>query len=145
MLYAYLFTDLGWRQACLFLVGLAAGVILITQLSALPPRGERLRDGPQCRPSCANDYARHYGPNLHPINRAGEIFGIAVRGSVAPVNLAWYVAFIFGIGMQLRGMCSGTLFTAGGGNLRMLITLAGFIAGSVTGLSLAKLAGRTWL
>jgi uncharacterized membrane protein YedE/YeeE len=31
------------------------------------------------------------------------------------------------------GCASGTLFTAGGGNLRMLVTLAGFIAGSVIG------------
>ena len=45
LLYTYLFTDLGWRQASLFLVGLAAGIILyhITQLSALPPPGEKLR------------------------------------------------------------------------------------------------------
>ena len=36
--------------------------------------------------------------------------------------------------MQLGGGCaSGTLYTAGGGNARMLITLAAFIAGSVIG------------
>ena len=41
-------------------------------------------------------------------------------------------AFIFGIGMQLGGGCaSGTLFSAGGGSTRMLVTLAAFIAGSV--------------
>jgi len=42
-------------------------------------------------------------------------------------------AFIFGIGMQLGGGCaSGTLFTVGGGNARMLVTLLFFIIGSVT-------------
>jgi hypothetical protein len=44
-------------------------------------------------------------------------------------------AFLFGIGMQLGGGCaSGTLYTAGGGSVRMLVTLAAFIAGSVFGV-----------
>ena len=43
-------------------------------------------------------------------------------------------AFIFGIGMQFGGGCgSGTLFVAGGGSTRMLITLAFFILGSFIG------------
>jgi len=41
-------------------------------------------------------------------------------------------AFLFGTGMQLGGGCaSGTLFTAGGGSTRMMVTLMAFIAGSV--------------
>lgn len=52
---------------------------------------------------------------------------------VMPMGLASALgAFVFGIGMQLGGGCaSGTLFTAGGGSVRMLVTLAFFIAGSV--------------
>src|SRR5207247_924033 len=43
-------------------------------------------------------------------------------------------AFLFGVGMQLGGGgASGTLYTAGGGNTRMLVTLLAFIAGSVIG------------
>ena len=43
-------------------------------------------------------------------------------------------AFIFGIGMQLGGGCaSGTLFTVGGGNTRMVVTLLFFIVGSLLG------------
>ena len=43
-------------------------------------------------------------------------------------------AFMFGVGMQLGGGCaSGTLYTAGGGNTRMLVTLLFFIVGSVIG------------
>jgi len=43
-------------------------------------------------------------------------------------------AFLFGIGMQLGGGCgSGTLFTVGGGHVRMLITLAFFIVGATIG------------
>lgn len=60
--------------------------------------------------------------------------GVA-SGFVAPVG-TWIVvgSFLFGLGMQLGGGCgSGTLFTVGAGNRRMLITLAFFIAGSVLG------------
>ena len=43
-------------------------------------------------------------------------------------------ALIFGLGMQLGGGCgSGTLFTVGGGNARMLVTLAFFIVGALLG------------
>jgi hypothetical protein len=40
-------------------------------------------------------------------------------------------AFLFGAGMQLAGGCgSGTLYVAGGGQLRMALTLVAFVAGS---------------
>lgn len=70
-----------------------------------------------------------------PLIAQGEVWGISLRGSVAPLNFAVICgAFMFGVGMQLGGGCaSGTLFTAGGGNMRMFITLAAFIAGSVLG------------
>ncbi|MEE9314147.1 MAG: YeeE/YedE family protein [Rhizobiaceae bacterium] len=48
-------------------------------------------------------------------------------------------AFVFGAGMQLGGGCaSGTLFTAGGGSTRMMITLASFVTGSVFGTAHLK-------
>ena len=55
------------------------------------------------------------------------------NGWVFPVGVASaFGAVIFGIGMQLGGGCgSGTLFTAGGGSVRMMITLAAFVGGSV--------------
>lgn len=64
---------------------------------------------------------------------AGTLFGQPVNGLVAPAGVSVIVgAFIFGIGMQLGGGCaSGTLFTAGGGNARMLVTLLFFIIGSL--------------
>ena len=64
---------------------------------------------------------------------AGTLFGQPVVGLVAPVGVSVvFGAFIFGIGMQLGGGCaSGTLFTVGGGNARMLVTLLFFISGSV--------------
>jgi uncharacterized membrane protein YedE/YeeE len=56
-------------------------------------------------------------------------------GAIAPIGPSLVVgAFIFGIGMQIANGCgSGTLYTAGGGSGRMLLTLAFFIAGSVIG------------
>jgi uncharacterized membrane protein YedE/YeeE len=56
-------------------------------------------------------------------------------GAIAPIGPSLIVgAFVFGLGMQLANGCgSGTLYTAGGGSGRMIITLAFFIAGSVIG------------
>jgi len=53
-------------------------------------------------------------------------------GAVAPAGAQVAIgAFLFGIGMQFAGGCgSGTLYTVGGGQLRMAIVLAAFIAGS---------------
>ncbi|QJQ94575.1 MULTISPECIES: YeeE/YedE family protein [Halomonadaceae] len=63
------------------------------------------------------------------------LFGREVSGFVSPIGVSvLFGAFLFGIGMQLGGGCaSGTLFTAGGGNARMLVTLTFFIVGSVIG------------
>lgn len=70
-----------------------------------------------------------------PLLAKGELFGQALNGANAPVALMLVVgAFLFGIGMQLGDGCaSGTLYTVGGGNRRMLVTLLGFMAGSVIG------------
>jgi uncharacterized membrane protein YedE/YeeE len=56
-------------------------------------------------------------------------------GAIAPLGPSLLIgAFAFGIGMQLANGCgSGTLYTAGGGSGRMLVTLACFVAGSVVG------------
>ncbi len=70
-----------------------------------------------------------------PVLSSGMLFGHEVKGSVSPAGTGVVVgAFMFGIGMQLGGGCaSGTLFTAGGGNARMLVTLFFFIVGSLLG------------
>jgi uncharacterized membrane protein YedE/YeeE len=72
---------------------------------------------------------------FYPTLAQGSLFGQAVRAEAGPLGVSVAVgAFLFGIGMQLGGGCaSGTLFTAGGGNTRMLATLAAFIAGSAIG------------
>lgn len=67
-----------------------------------------------------------------PILATGEVLGHRAGGAVAPVSVAMLTgAFVFGIGMQLGGACaSGTLFTVGGGNSRMVVTLVFFCLGS---------------
>jgi len=61
----------------------------------------------------------------------GEKFGRKLGGALAPAGLQVAVgSFIFGIGMQLGGGGgSGTLYTVGGGSVRMLVTLAAFCLG----------------
>ncbi|WP_020593872.1 YeeE/YedE family protein [Kiloniella laminariae] len=68
-----------------------------------------------------------------PVLDAGSIWGQRVYGFVAPAGTGVIVgAFIFGIGMQIASGCaSGTLFTVGGGSLRMVLTLFAFMMGSV--------------
>jgi hypothetical protein len=58
--------------------------------------------------------------------------GVA-KGFTNPVGLALIVgAFLFGAGMQVGGSCaSGTLFAVGGGQSAIVLTLFGFIVGSV--------------
>jgi uncharacterized membrane protein YedE/YeeE len=70
-----------------------------------------------------------------PVLAAGSLWGQPVQGLVSPVGVSVvFGAFLFGIGMQLGGGCaSGTLYTAGGGSVRMLLTLAAFVAGSALG------------
>lgn len=58
--------------------------------------------------------------------------GLAVTGAYAPVGPQVAIgAFLFGVGMQLGGGCgSGTLYGAGGGSTRTLVTLAAFCGGA---------------
>lgn len=61
--------------------------------------------------------------------------GLATKptGFVNPVGITLIVgAFLFGAGMQVGGSCSsGTLFAIGGGQTSVVLTLFGFIVGSV--------------
>ena len=86
----------------------------------------------------------------YPLIAYGSSFGFSTIAAVAPISIAMiFGAFMFGFGMQFGGGCgSGTLFTAGGGSMRMVITLAAFIVGALMGTyhlpwwrSLPKTAG----
>src|SRR4051812_37520960 len=132
----YLAAAFTWRQGALFLVGAGAGIVLYHAAFGFTSswramiadrRGEGLRAQMlMLALTCAAFF---------PILAHGKIFGQVVRGSVSPVGVPVIAgAFLFGVGMQLGGGCaSGTLYTAGGGSVRMLVTFAAFIAGSVLG------------
>lgn len=136
VLAVYLTAAIGPRQTVLFAIGLGAGVVLYHaafgftsswRVLIVNGRGAGLRA--QMLMLAATCLV------FFPVLSAGELFGQAVRGNVSPAGVAVIVgAFLFGIGMQLGGGCaSGTLFSVGGGNLRMIVTLAAFIVGSVLG------------
>ena len=136
LLFLYLITNYGWRQGALFVVGLSTGVILYHAAFGFTAAWREVVDtgrGAGLRAQMIMLAVTVLA--FTPLIAQGEIFGMGVRGSVAPLNVAVICgAFMFGVGMQLGGGCaSGTLFTAGGGNVRMLITLAGFILGSLIG------------
>ncbi len=137
-------TAVGWRMAALFGVGAVAGVVLYHaafgftsawRVFIADGRGEGLRAQMlMLAITCAAFF---------PLLAAGEAFGTRLNGSVQPAGVPVIVgAFIFGLGMQLGGGCaSGTLFTAGGGNTRMVITLLFFVIGSLIGTAHAPFWG----
>ena len=79
-----------------------------------------------------------------PLIAWGEDFGMRTGGFVFPFGYAAAIgAFMFGLGMQVGGGCaSGTLFTAGGGSTRMMVTLTTFVLGSVLATAHMHLWGK---
>ena len=142
----YLLDTVSLRQAMLFLVGAAAGLVLYHaafgftsswRVFIADRRGAGLRAQLlMLALTCAVFF---------PLLASGTVLGQPIRGSLAPVGVSVIAgAFLFGVGMQLGGGCaSGTLFTVGGGNTRMIATLAAFIAGSLIGTAHAPWWNRT--
>jgi len=126
----------GWRHGALFVAGGALGVTLYHALFGFTSawrvfiangRGAGLRAQMLMLAAAALLFFPALGH--------GTLFGQPVHGEYGAVGVSVMVgAFMFGLGMQLGGGCaSGTLYTAGGGNSRMLVTLAFFIIGSALG------------
>lgn len=132
----HLATTYGPSQAALFVVGLAAGLVLYHAAFGFTWAWREFvttRRGAGLRAQMVM-----LGVTVAvflPLLAAGHVGDQPLRGAIAPLGVTVALgAFLFGIGMQLGGGCaSGTLFTAGGGSSRMLITLAAFIVGSVLG------------
>ena len=132
----YLVMAFGWRQGALFLVGIGAGLVLYHAAFGFTSawrdvvrtgRGAGLRAQMLMLAVTATVFL--------PLLADGQVLGLELRGAVRPLNVSVLVgAFLFGVGMQLGGGCaSGTLYTAGGGSVRMVVTLGAFIFGSVLG------------
>ncbi|MEM8811295.1 MAG: YeeE/YedE family protein [Pseudomonadota bacterium] len=124
----------GWRKAALALVGAGFGIALYHASFGFTSAWRNFlkeRRGAGLRAQMVLFALTCLA--AFPLLGAGEVFGQRIGGFVMPVGISLvFGAFLFGIGMQLGGACaSGTLYTAGGGNTRMAVTLIAFITGSV--------------
>ncbi|MDH3901067.1 MAG: YeeE/YedE family protein [Gammaproteobacteria bacterium] len=123
------------RQTALFLIGSGLGITLFHASFGFTG-GWRQFVRKQRGASIRAQLLLLAGTSLLFFPILGQVFPqINVNGALGPVSVSVLVgAFLFGIGMQLGGGCgSGTLFTVGGGHVRMLITLSFFIIGTVVG------------
>jgi len=129
----FLMAPEGWRLPALFAIGTTMGFVLYHAAFGFTSAYRRMivaRDvsGVRAQLLMLAVATVLFAPAL----ADGNVFGNSVSGAIAPVGMQVAAgAFLFGIGMQLGGGCgSGTLFTVGGGSVRMVITLIAFIAGS---------------
>lgn len=123
----------GWRPAVLWGVGLVLGLTLCHASFGFAHGYRRMIVGRDMRGVQAQLLLLALTTLLFaPVLAAGSAFGHGVGGALAPVGVSVAAgAFLFGIGMQLAGGCgSGTLYTAGGGSLRMFVVLGAACAGS---------------
>ena len=133
---AALTVQFGGRQATLFGLGVGLGLVLYHAVFGFAGSWRALvSDGRGAGLRAQMAMLALASVLFLPALDAGSLFGHPVRGALAPVGLSVLVgAFLFGVGMQFGGGCaSGTLYTVGGGNTKMLATLLGFLAGSVLG------------
>ena len=133
---AALSTTISWRQGALYLLGGALGLTLYHALFGFTSAwrvfiADRRGAGLRAQMIMLAVAVVLFFPALS----QGVLFGEPVHGEYGAVGVGMLTgAFLFGVGMQLGGGCaSGTLYSVGGGNTRMLVTLAAFIAGSTIG------------
>lgn len=125
------------RTAALFLTGTALGVVLYQSLFGFTGAFRvLLADGRSAGFRAQMIMLGVACLLFFPALGAGSLGGQTLTGNVSPVGVSVIVgSFLFGVGMQLGGGCaSGTLFSVGGGNTKMLLTLLFFVVGSVFGV-----------
>ncbi|OYW66180.1 MAG: hypothetical protein B7Z40_11695 [Bosea sp. 12-68-7] len=125
-----------WRLPVLALVGSGLGFVLFQATFGFAGSFRAALE----RRDCSGFRAQALALGLtscvfFPLLTVGELFGLPLTGFVTPIGVSFVIgAVLFGIGMQIGGGCaSGTLFALGGGNARLLMTLACFIVGSAVG------------
>ena len=126
----------GWRQAALFIIGGLLGVSLYHAAFGFTSAYRKLFLSRDVAGVTAQLVMLAVAMVLFaPVLAEGEAFGQGVVGAVAPLGVSVAVgSFLFGLGMQLAGGCgSGTLYTVGGGSVRMVVTLVAFCAGGFWG------------
>ncbi len=125
-----------WRQGALFIIAALLGVSLYHAAFGFTSAYRKLFLGRDVAGVTAQLVMLAVAMVLFaPVLAQGEAFGQGVVGAVAPLGVSVAVgSFLFGLGMQLAGGCgSGTLYTVGGGSVRMVATLAAFCAGAFWG------------
>ena len=136
VLTSYLAQTFGWRQGALFVVGFGAGLVLYHAAFGFTSAWRNIVNTGRGTGLRAQLVMLAVTTAVFlPLLADGQLFGADIRGNVRPLGLSVGVgAFLFGVGMQLGGGCaSGTLFTVGGGSIRMIVTLAAFVVGSALG------------
>ncbi|HEB79281.1 MAG TPA: YeeE/YedE family protein [Rhodospirillales bacterium] len=132
-LYSFSF---GGRLAALVLVGLGLGAALLHASFGFTGAYRRVILDKDMTGVSAQLVMLAAGVLLFaPFLAEGSVFGRSVVGAVAPVSVSMaFGAFLFGVGMQVGGACaSGTLFSVGGGSVRMVLLLFFFCLGAFWG------------
>lgn len=123
----------GARQLALFVIAIALGSTLAHASFGFASAYRRLLEGRGTRAVRAQLLMIAVASVLFaPVLAAGEVAGVQMAGAVAPAGFQVACgAFLFGVGMQLAGACaSGSLYGLAGGQLRLLLTVGAFCAGS---------------
>ncbi|WP_405027657.1 YeeE/YedE family protein [Lentibacillus songyuanensis] len=137
LLGAYIFIETTISQGVLYILGLALGFTLFHARFGFTSAFRRLMSVGNVEGIQAHMIMLAVASTLFAIIFAtGFTFsGSSPSGNISPVGVSLiFGSFVFGIGMQLGGGCaSGTLYHVGSGQSPTVITLVGFIAGSVIG------------
>lgn len=127
----------GQVPAILFAIGLALGVVLFHSRFGFTSAWRQLAAVRQGKGLRAHMLMIAVAATLFAPILAGGVSwqGTPATASLAPIGFGVVVgSFLFGLGMQIGGSCaSGTLFAVGSGQTAIVITLLGFIGGSVLG------------
>ena len=126
----------GGRQGALYLLGAALGLVLYHAAFGFASSWRAFVADGEGRGLRAQMLMLALATVIFlPLLEQGSFWGRPVAGALAPVGLSVAAgACLFGVGMQLGGGCaSGTLYSLGGGSVRMIVTLVFFMAGSLIG------------
>ncbi|MDY0393833.1 YeeE/YedE family protein [Virgibacillus halophilus] len=134
---AYIFMTTPYTQLILYGLGLALGFTLFHARFGFTSAFRRLMSVGNVEGIQAHMVMLAVASTLFAIIFATgyTLTGATPSGNISPIGTSLiFGSFIFGIGMQLGGGCaSGTLYHVGSGQSPTVITLIGFIAGSVIG------------
>ena len=133
----FVYQELGVRHLLVFFVGLGLGIILYHASFGFTGGWRDFIENKKSNSLRAQIIMLAFATILFSlsINTKSFIYDGNMIGAIAPVGISVIIgSFIFGFAMQLGGGCgSGTLYTAAGGNAKMMVTLIFFILGSLAG------------